>query len=190
MDQITESEIQDLIKDIQGGKSKLFGQIFDIFSDRMFRFVYLKTGDREIAKDLVSEVFLGAFQSVNRYKQESNTKFSTWLFSIAHKKVVNFYRQQKINKNISLDKVSNTLMDKEESDLEKTDKKLQHQIILEYLIRLPENLREILSLKFIEELDYAEIGQVTDQKQGNIRVLLHRGIKKLKEELKEDGYEF
>ena len=95
MDQINESEIQDLIKRIQEGKSELFGQIFNIFADRIFRFAYLKTGDRETAKDLVSEVFLGAFQSINRYKRQSNAKFSTWLFSIAHKKIVNFYRQQK-----------------------------------------------------------------------------------------------
>ncbi len=190
MDQITESEIQDLIKHIQAGKSELFGQIFDIFADRIFRFAYFKTGDREIAKDLVSEVFLGAFQSINRYKQQSNAKFSTWLFSIAYKKVVNFYRQQKIKKNISLDKISNTLIDESESNLEKTDKKLQYQTVLKYLAKLPENLQEILILKFVEELDYAEIEQITGQKQGNIRVLLHRGIKKLKELLKKDEYEF
>lgn len=181
MVQPNESDIQALIKRIQQGKSDLFGQIFDIFADRIFRFAYFKTGDREIAKDLVSEVFLGAFQNINRYKQQSNTKFSTWLFSIAHKKVVNFYRQQKIRNNISLDKISNILIDETESNLEKTNKKLQHQLILEYLAKLPENLQEILILKFIEELDYVEIEQITGQKQGNIRVLVYRALKQLRD---------
>ena len=179
MDQINELEIQDLIKRIQGGKSELFGQIFDIFADRIFRFAYFKIGDREIAKDLVSEVFLGAFQSINRYKHQSNAKFSTWLFSITHKKIVNFYRQQKIRNNISLDKVSNILIDETESNLEKTNKKLQHQLILDYVAKLPENLKEILILKFIEELDYPEIQQITGKKEGNIRVLVHRALKQL-----------
>ena len=180
MIQPDESDIQALIKRIQQGESDLFGQIFDIFGDRIFRFIYFKIGDRETAKDLVSETFLGAFQSINRYKQESNTKFSTWLFSIAHKKVVDYYRFQKNQKNISLEKVSDTLIDKSESNLDKTNKKQQYQIIIKHLHKLPQNLQEILILKFVEELDYSEIQQITGQKQGNIRVLVHRGLKKLK----------
>ncbi len=190
MAQPDESDIQALIKRIQQGESDLFGQIFDIFADRIFRFVYLKIGDRENAKDLASETFLGAFQSVNRYKPQSNTKFSTWLFSIAHKKIVNYYRWQKNRKTISLEKISANLVDKSESNLDKINKEQQHQLIIEYLHKLPENLQEILILKFIEELDYSEIQQITGKKQGNIRVLLHRGIKKLREELQKDGYEF
>ena len=190
MAQPDESDIQALIKRIQQGESDLFGQIFDIFADRIFRFVYLKIGDRENAKDLASETFLGAFQSVNRYKPQSNNKFSTWLFSIAHKKIVNYYRWQKNRKTISLEKISANLVDKSESNLDKINKEQQHQLIIEYLHKLPENLQEILILKFIEELDYSEIQQITGKKQGNIRVLLHRGIKKLREELQKDGYEF
>lgn len=189
MTQPDESDIQALIKRIQQGKSDLFGQIFDMFGDRIFRFAYLKTGDRETAKDLVSDTFLGAFQSIKHYKKQSGAKFSTWLFSIAHKKIVDYYRWQKNRKNVSLEKISNILIDKSESNLDKINKEQQHQLIIKYLHKLPQNLREILILKFIEELDYPEIQQITGKKQGNIRVLLHRGIKKLKEELQKDGYE-
>ena len=181
--------IQALVKRIQQNETDLFGEIFDIFADRIFRFTYLKTSDREIAKDLASETFLGAFKSIKYYKKQSNTKFSTWLFSIAHKKVVDYYRLQKSRKNIGLDSVSYGLEDKSESSLEKISKEQKHQLVLKYLDKLPQNLKEILILRFVEELDYSEIQQITRQKEGNIRVLVHRGINKIKEELIKDGYE-
>jgi len=180
MQQLSGSDIQALIQRIQAGESDLFGQIFDIFADRIFRFTYLKTGDREIAKDLVSETFLGAFQSIKNYKKRSGAKFSTWLFSIAHKKIIDYYRLQKNRKNISLEKVSHSLVDNSESNLEKISKKQKQQLIIKYLAKLPPNLQEILILKFIDELDYSEIQQITGQKPGNIRVLVHRALKQLK----------
>jgi len=188
MQQLDEGDIQALVKRIQQGETDLFGEIFDIFSDRVFRFIYLKVGDREIAKDITSETFLGAFQSIEGYKASSRAKFSTWLFSIAHKKVIDYYRLQKNRKNVGLDSVSHILEDKSDSDLEKVSKKQKHQLILKYLAKLPKNLREILILRLIEEFSYKEIKKITGLRFGNIRILVHRGINKLKEELTKDGY--
>lgn len=71
MTQFSETDVQVLIKRIQQGESDLFGRIFDIFSDRIFRFLYFRIGDRETAKDILSETFLGAYQSLKRYQPRS-----------------------------------------------------------------------------------------------------------------------
>lgn len=180
MSQFSETDTQALIKRIQQGESDLFGQIFDIFSDRIFRFLLFRLNDREQAKDIASEVFLGAYQSLRRYKPRSNTKFSTWLFSIAHKKLVSHYRKQKI-----ADGYRANLTENLPSNIDKPNDGLEYQEIIEKITDLPNNLQEILVLRLVEELDYSEISKITNKKEGNIRVLLHRAIKELRKKLDE-----
>ena len=180
MTQFSEADIKALIKRIQQGESNLFGRIFDIFSDRIFRFLYFRLDDREQAKDIASEVFLGAYQSLQRYKPRSDTKFSTWLFSIAHKKLVSYYRKQKIESGYKA-KLTEDLV----ASADKTDVKLEYQEIIKKITDLPDNLQEILVLRLVEELDYLEISKITGKKEGNIRVLLHRAIKELRKKLDE-----
>lgn len=178
MAQFSEIEIQVLIKRIQQGESDLFGRIFDIFSDRVFRFLYFRLNNEEQAKDLVSEVFLGAFQNLKGYQPRNNTKFSTWLFSIAHKKLVSFYRKDKTEKS-SRSKLTDDLS----AELENT--KLEYEEVVEEIKKLPENLQEIIILRLVEELNYSEISQITGKTEGNIRVLIHRAVKQLRKLLDE-----
>src|SRR4030042_4393426 len=182
--QFGESDIQELVGRIQQGETDLFGRIFDMFADRIFRFAYLRIGDREEAKDVTSEVFLGAYQSLPRYRFQAKAKFSTWLFSIARRVVANHYRQgDKRRKDLGLEGIAAVVSDDSASDLDKVGTKLEYEGVIKHLKGLPPDIREALTLRFIEELDYPEIEEITGKKQNHIRVLVHRGLKQLKEKL-------
>lgn len=184
MSQSGETDIQVLVKRIQQGDSDLFGRIFDIFADRIFRFAYLRIGDRAEAQDVTSEVFLGAFESIQRYKPRANAKFSTWLFSIARRVVANYYRQRgKKQGDIPLEEISGVLPDNSPFELHKADMQISYEAALNHISELPPEVRDVLTLKFIEEMDYPEIEQITGKKQNHIRVLVHRGLKQLREKL-------
>ncbi|MBU1082932.1 RNA polymerase sigma factor [Patescibacteria group bacterium] len=180
MTQFSETDVQVLIKRIQQGESDLFGRIFDIFSDRIFRFLYFRIGDRETAKDVLSETFLGAYQSLKRYQPRSNAKFSTWLFSVAHKKLVSYYRKEKKESGYRA-RLTEDLV----AAPDKLDTRLEYQEVIKQIAKLPDNLQEVLVLKLVEELDYAEISEITGKQEGNIRVLVHRAIKQLRDKLNE-----
>lgn len=180
MSQFNETDLQALIKRIQQGESNLFGRIFDIFSDRIFRFLYFRIGDRETAKDILSETFLGAYQSLKRYQSRSDAKFSTWLFSIAHKQLVSYYRKEKKASGYRA-KLTEDLI----ATPDKIDVGLEYQAVVKQIAELPDNLQEVLVLRLVEELDYPEISEITGKKPGNIRVLVHRAIKQLREKLNE-----
>jgi RNA polymerase sigma-70 factor, ECF subfamily len=169
-------QIDQIISKIQAGDSELFGDIFDNYANRIFRFILLKVSNRDDAKDILSETFLGAYQSINRYKP-GKAKLSTWLFSIARRKIADYYRKNR--KTISLDKVSLISNMDLASDIEN---KLECEKLLEKIQTLPDSLKEIIILRYVEELDYQEIAKITCKNINHIRVLCHRAVKKLKDE--------
>lgn len=65
------------------------------------------------------------------------------------------------------------------------DTRLEYQEVIKQIAKLPDNLQEVLVLKLVEELDYAEISKITGKQEGNIRVLVHRAIKQLRDKLNE-----
>lgn len=178
----SEAQIQALIARVQGGESDLFGQIFDIFADRIFKFLHFRLGsDRETAQDLTSETFLQAFRSVNRYKPSPKAKFSTWLFSIAHHILLDHFRKaSKTRGQVDISAVSDSLADRSLSELAKADQAIRFQAVSQYLQQLPPDIAEVLTLKFIEEMEYIEIAQITGKNPNHIRVLVHRGLKALR----------
>jgi len=185
MANLSEAQIQALIARVQSGESDAFGQIFDIFADRIFKFLHFRLGgDRETAQDLTSETFLQAFRSIGRYQTSSKAKFSTWLFSIAHHILLDHFRKsQKTKGQVDIEAISETLSDTSVSELTKADQQMRFRAVTRYLKKLPPDIAEVLTLKFIEEMEYAEIAQITGKNANHIRVLIHRGLKALRENI-------
>ena len=74
---------RELIDQARKGDAKAFGTIYELWVDNIYRFVYLKTKDEDVAEDLTAEVFLKAWKGLKTYQPRAEVKFSTWLFAIA-----------------------------------------------------------------------------------------------------------
>ncbi|HCL47669.1 TPA: hypothetical protein DHW58_01625, partial [Patescibacteria group bacterium] len=96
-------EINQLARAAKEGDSGAFGQLFDELSDSVYRFLTFRLRDDEQAKDLLSQIWLEAWQSLRRYNPDRS--FRTWLFAIARYNLIDHYRRYRPT--VSLDAVIN-----------------------------------------------------------------------------------
>ena len=152
-----------------------FTEIYLKYSDKIFRFLYWHLKDVPRAEDLTSEVFFKAFKKWKGFKEGYP---QAWLFRIARNLLIDFYRAKKTS---SLELAEEISVDQDL--VENLEKDEAAQSLQQALVKLPENLREVVILRFFEDLSAAEVGAILGISEGNVRILQFRGLKKLKEEL-------
>ena len=89
-----DSKEQKLIKDCLGGDLKKFGGLYELYIDKIYKFIYFKTHHKETAEDLVSQTFFKALENIKGF-DPSKGKFSSWLYRIARNCVIDYYRTKK-----------------------------------------------------------------------------------------------
>lgn len=153
-----------------------FAKLYDIYVKKIYRFVYFKVSNHEEAEDLTSEVFLKAW---NYIIAGNNVKsFGGLLYTLARNKVIDLYRKRAQTRYISTEEID--IPDDFEMD-ESIASKQEVKLIIKGLKKLKHEYREIVTLKYIDELSTSEISQITGKGKVSVRVTLHRAIKKLKQ---------
>ena len=170
----------ELVLRARKGDTKAFGKIYELWVNSLYRFVYLKTKDEDVAEDLTAEVFLKAWKGLKTFVPRKDVKFSTWLFSIARNSVIDYYRVTK--QTLSLDDLPEIPEMIESIDLYPEQTKLQ-----DALKHLKPEYRIILELRYIQDIPISKIAQKLKKKEGNIRTLTNRALKKLKEIVESDS---
>ncbi len=161
------------------GDTDAFSQLFDLLSSPIYKFLSFRLQNPEDAKDLTSQVFLETWQGIDRYNP--NRSFKAWIFSIARYTLIDFYRSHKTT--ASLEAVTQ-LPDKTDIEAEISTKTDTEKIIAQ-INRLPELYQTVLTLKFLNELDYSEISQLTGKTENSLRVIVKRGLDKIRKNLDE-----
>lgn len=151
-------------------------EIYIAYSDKIFRYLYWHVSDVYVAEDLTSEVFLKVFKNLNKFK---DGYLQAWIYRIAKNLLIDYYRSKKTS---SLELAEEISVDAEL--LEKLSKDENSKRLHQALVKLPDNLREVVILRFFEEMSSAQVGEVMNINEGNVRVLQFRALKKLKDELK------
>jgi len=174
---ISDAEIEKLVIRSQKGDSEAYAVIYDNFVDQIYRYIFYKV-KREEVEDLVENLFLKVWENITKYKKQKKTTFKSWVFRIAHNLVVDHYRMSRTH--ASLDpRFSDS---KRESDpLQMVQISLNNEKLKVALEKLKPNYRNILVLKFINELDNTEISKVLKKSEGSVRILQFRALKSLKQ---------
>ena len=158
-----------------------FGELYERHVDRIYNYIYYRTGNARDAEDLTSRTFYRALRSIERYKQRG-VPFSAWLYRIAHNLVANWHRDRSRRKVIFLDELS-TFSGGGDGP-EYTLESVAEQEWLRAAIRcLNPDRQTLLVLKFSEGLSNAEIGQIMGRSEGAIKSLYHRTLIALRKEL-------
>ena len=162
--------------------SKDFEKIYLEYSDKIYRYVYLSTSDPYLSEDITSETFLRIWKNWQKIKFDF---IQALLYKTAKNILIDYYRKHKNNKKVSLEEtIEKGLEPSYDEDLiEKINKDDNIKKINNAIKLLPENLREVLILRFVNDLSAKEAAQILDTTEVNIRVLQYRGLKKLKEEI-------
>src|SRR3989344_1941360 len=127
----------DLIQRSQGGDEQAFGELYEIWAGKVYRFVHLKVRSVPVAEDLTSEVFLKVWQKIHQYKPQADAKFSTWLYTVARNSVIDYYRINRRGE-ISFENLP------EIADLEGDEPYHEASVLENALQRLPEEYQKVL----------------------------------------------
>ncbi len=126
---------------------------------------------------LANAIFIDIFEYLKGKKEIEN--FRALLYQIARNVIVDFYRQKK-DKVVSLDEKMSEEKAFSFDPTQQIDKDLKFGKLLLALKELSETEREFITLRFINELSFKEISKITGEKEGTLRVNVHRAIEKLK----------
>ena len=167
-----------------GENPEAFGVLYERYVDRIYNYIYYRTGNHHDAEDLTSHTFHRAFQHVPRYV-DRGVPFSAWLYRIAHNLVANWHRDRSRRQIISIDDLVLTSQRKEDP-VSVTEERDRQAWLLKMVHRLPPERQQLLILKFIEEMSNAEIAEVMGRTEGAIKSLYHRTLVALRDECKEE----
>ena len=183
--QDVQPDINVLVQKAQEGDVASFGELYEQYFDKIFRYVSFKTGNPSEAEDITGEVFVRMLESIHRFKWQGYP-FSSWLFRIAHNLVVDHFRKKGKKQMVPLDNATNTL----EASPTDIDNHLDIELSMGEVSKAMEGLtdlqREVISLRFAAGLSVAETAKAVSKKENAVKALQHAGLKKLRRLLSPD----
>ncbi len=159
------------------GSGECFEELVCRYSLRLYRYLRPKTVSDQEAEDLIQETFRKAFQAIAQF--DPNYRFSTWLFTIAHRLAVSLFRSRKApaeDRDLGDDSLNPEGL---------FIRRQEAQNLWTLARRLPRRQYEVLWLRYTEDLSVEEIARVMKTTSPHVRVLLHRGRTKLAAVLRE-----
>lgn len=164
-----------LVHQAQTGDADSFARLYDACMERVYRYVYFRVNDNAVAEDITSQVFLNAWEHLDRY-QSSSTPFLAWLYVIARNQVIDYYRTHK--QTVALDEAV-PLPAGDASVDEQVQERFELQAMRDGLQFLTDEQQQVLILKFIAGLDTHEIAREMQKGEGAIRALQMRALQTL-----------
>ncbi len=166
----------DLAKRASEHDPAAFAQLYNAYVEKIYKYVYYKVGNAPDAEDLTEQVFLKAWEAIGRYTW-CGYPFSSWLYKLAHNLVVDHYRTRReaLPLNDILSTSDEPIIDPEAA----LNLSLDAAELQEAIAQLTDEQRQVVSLKFIEGYDNAEIAQMLNKKEGAIRALQYRALRSL-----------
>lgn len=183
-----EQELPDavVVRRILRGDGDLFALLVERYRMRLFRFVERYTNDAEDARDVTQEVFLKVYGALDSY--DPRYKFSTWLFRIAGNAAIDHLRRRKVRAlPLELpvdDEGQERRTDPKESrpdPLEELTRSRLRKALDEAIERLPDEYRELISLRHYGELPYEEIAELKKMPLGTVKNKLFRARQALRD---------
>jgi RNA polymerase sigma-70 factor, ECF subfamily len=167
-----------------------FGKIFDLYYSKILKYCIYRTFNVEVARDVTSETFFKALKNLHQFKW-TGVHFSAWLYRIASNEINMYFRHKKYEPTSLEAAVEDAHMPElaSKKDLEteiidaqeKLDKTGDLSLAVEALQSLPVKYREVITLRFFQELSINEISKLLYMKEGTVKSILSRGIKMLKQ---------
>ena len=159
----------------------LLDLLIEQYEYRLYRYLLYLTANREVAEDLFQETWIRVLDRGDQY--DGRASFETWLFAIARHLVFDLYRRKKPDSLDSLEEP--VVIDAQPSPLDEASRRQGERQMHERLERLPAVYREVLLLRFQEDLDLQEIAGVLGTPLSTVKSRLYRGLEALRMELGE-----
>jgi RNA polymerase sigma-70 factor (ECF subfamily) len=153
-----------------------FAPLYKKYHEQIFRYIYQRMDDEEMAFDITSQVFMKAIKNLHKYEFRG-VPFASWLYRIAKSELYQSFRDNKAIRTVNIDTVQvNEFIDEfDHEESEHNRKKLMN-----CLAKLNEEDMQLLELRFFEKRSFKEIGEILDITENNAKVKSFRALEKLK----------
>ena len=148
------------------GNSKAFDELLNRHKDRLYSYIFFLVRSREVAEDIFQETFVKAIVNMQqgRYTADDN-KFYAWLTRIAHNLVIDLFRQERNENQISKDEVDIDLFNNQAYSEGTIESRIVNTQVLKDVRRLidylPDNQREVIYMRFYQSLSFKDIATIT-----------------------------
>ena len=173
-----------LISRARGGDREAFGELVEQYRDNVYRLAYRMCGNAYDADEAAQEAFVAAWRALPNFRGDA--KFSTWLYRLTTNAAIDVMRREKRHQTVG-DGEMVDLADDADSPQETVERTEQQETVQKALATLSEEYREVLLLRYMEELDYAEIAEVLQLPSGTVKSRINRAKAALKTALLKSG---
>lgn len=189
-----DTDIEELVKRAKDKDREAFGELFDLYYDKVLKYVFRRVLSAEYAKDITSNTFLKVLKNLDQFEWRNGPfSFSGWIFKIATNEVNQYFRKQNRYK-LTIDDPDFKELGDENKEAEEIEKKIDNDKYLLILNKAINQLKpiyqDILHLKYFEDMSYEEISQVLNKNESTVRVYSKRAKEELRIILEADASKF
>ena len=162
-----------------------FEPLYNKYYEQIFRYIYQRMDDKEMAHDITSQVFLKAMNNIQKYEYRG-VPFASWLYRIAKSELYQSFRDEKATRTVNVDTVNlSDMIDEMEENFSEESR----TALLSAIKELAEDEVQMIELRYFEKRSFKEIGDILEITENNAKVKAHRVIQKMKKLFNEIGYE-
>jgi RNA polymerase sigma-70 factor (ECF subfamily) len=165
-----------LVERAVGRDQGAFADLYDRHVVRVYRHIYYLVSDAREAEDLTAQTFLKAWEAIDRYK-ERGAPFVAWLLRISHNLTISYLRSKRDHSELDEGFVDSKRHGNPEESLEQST---DERSVREAVLRLRDEQRQVIMLRFVEELDYREVAAMIGKSVPAVRVIQHRALGNLR----------
>ncbi len=167
-----------LVDAARAGDESALSELYTLYFPRVYRYILARTGNTYDAEDLAEEVFMRVLEAIERFEWR-DAPFSAWLFRIAHNAVIS-QRRKETSRGRSAPLTESIPIDTQPPE-ELVENRLALNEIKAAAERLPDAQRQVIALRFSAGLSVAETARTMGKGEGNVKVIQHKAIVKLRE---------
>lgn len=184
MSQETGKSLENLILKAQKGDKEAFALLYEESYTPIYKYLLSRTRDVTLTQDLVQEVFIKIYTALGSFTQKNISPLA-YFFTIARNTLIDYTRKKKpvlVDEEVWLEMKD----EKEKTDILAVQNE-ESKLLYQNLEKLPDDQRDVLIMRFINDFSYQEIAQILGKKEEAVRQLQTRGLKKLRIVYKEHG---
>ncbi len=174
----SDSQLNDELTQINLAKQnpEAFETLYNKYYEQIFRYVYQRMDDVDLARDVVSQVFLKAMNKLNSYEFRG-VPFSAWLYRIAYSELNQAFRENSQTRTINIE--SSQLPEIELDDEAYSYSEEHKSALISALSQLSEKHLQFIEFRYFEKRSVREVSDIMNISEGNVKVSTHRALKKL-----------
>ena len=164
----------ELVVRAKAGDEAAFTQIYERYAMAIYRYVYFRLGEPELAEDIQAEVFLRMLEGIHRY-EDRGWPISAWLYRIARDRTIDMMRRRRKRPQMPLESWGGSCDGPEHS----VGEQLEYEELTRTLQDLTDDQRRVIQMRFMANMSIQEVAQQLGRTEGSVKALQHRGLQSL-----------